>query len=315
MDDTEKDIHDSIVDDLTADETAQMEQYRTGKEPPPVKEAADLDDDAADDGVLDQDASAEDQPKKKDGRVPLRKLMAEEERRKNAERELAETRERFSRADERLNTLAQLMQQRQTQHEPEQPPDPNQDPIGAIEFQRQQNARLEQQFQQQQRAIQEQQALQQIDNGYKRAWSSFASETPDAIDAYTHWTGALNAFFGAAGVPEAQREQMIIGEERRLAYVAQQSGQNPAQVIYNLAKQFGYTPKAATDQAPGETAQRKVDMRAKGQAAAKSLSNAGGQRGSGLPSMEEIAGMSDEEFMELRERIGERGMNKILGAA
>jgi hypothetical protein len=86
------------------------------------------------------------------------------------------------------------------------------------------------------------------------------------------------------------------------------SGLNPAQVIYDYAQRHGYRggvvggpvqssaglpPRSGSAMSEAE----KVALAARGQAASKSLSNAGGGS-TGTLTLEALAGMSDEEFAE-----------------
>jgi len=289
------------------------------KEAPAEDEGDDVEDDVveaeaeAPETEAKQDADEPEKPKK-DGRVALRKLRAEEERRKTAEREAAQLREQFARADERLRMLYQANQP-QTQAEPEQPPNPTEDPIGAIQWQQRQIELQRQAYEQQQVAQREQAIISQIDNGYRRAFTDFASETPDAPDAYTHFTNALGKYFENLGVPEAQIDALVVQEERRLAYQAAQRGQDPAEIVYSLARQFGYQPKSQKEasQEAVEKAEKDIDRRQKAAPASKSLSSASGSRGGRQPSMAELASMTDEEFSDMRSKMSDREFRRLAG--
>lgn len=304
------DTENGIVDGLSDNEQAQMEAMRS--EQPVEIEASESEELEAEGDDAPEAEQDDPQPeRKKDGRVPLRKLVAEEERRRNAEKELADVRERFSRTDERLNVLNQLLSQRQ-QAQPEAPPDPQTDPIRSIEYTQQQMRQMQAQQEMQQRAYAEQQAIGQIDNAYKSEWQQFAGKQSDALDAYQHFVSAIEQNFSLFEPSPEAVARRIENFEREIFVAARQRGVSAAEHIYNMAKQFGYAPKA---DAKADDAAKKIAMREKAAGAAKSLSNAGGPKSNGaLPSAEEIANMSDDEFMELRERIGERGFNRILGA-
>jgi hypothetical protein len=86
------------------------------------------------------------------------------------------------------------------------------------------------------------------------------------------------------------------------------NGQNPAQLIYDYAQRHGYRGGSAggagrrvTGVAPRSVGAmseaERVALAARGQAASKSLSNAGGGS-TGTLTLEALAGMSDEEFAE-----------------
>jgi hypothetical protein len=257
---------------------------------------------------------AEERPKR-DGRVALRKLRAEEERRKTAEKEAFQLREQFARADERLRMLYQASQSQQQPPQDETAPDPKADPIGAIEWQQRQIEMQRQAYEQQQTAQREQAIISQIDNGYRRAFTEFASDAPDAPEAYQHFTNALGKYFENLGVPEAQIDALVVQEERKLAYQAAQRGQNPAEIVYNLAKQFGYQSKPAESDSKEavEKAEKDIDRRQKAAPASKSLSSASGSRGGRNPSMAELASMTDEEFSEMRSRMSDKEFRRLAG--
>jgi hypothetical protein len=257
---------------------------------------------------------AEEKPKR-DGRVALRKLRAEEERRKTAEKEAVQLREQFARADERLRMLYQASQSQQQPPQDDSAPDPKADPIGAIEWQQRQIEMQRQAYEQQQVAQREQAIISQIDNGYRRAFTEFAADSPDAPEAYQHFTNALGKYFENMGVPDAQIDALVVQEERKLAYQAAQRGQNPAEIVYNLAKQFGYQPKPAESASKEEVekAEKDIDRRQKAAPASKSLSSASGSRGGRNPSMAELASMTDEEFADMRSKMSDREFRRLAG--
>jgi hypothetical protein len=76
-------------------------------------------------------------------------------------------------------------------------------------------------------------------------------------------------------------------EAQELATNALRAGQNPGQIVYNLAKLRGYAAKQAA---------AKLETVAKGQNASQSLSGASGGAEKVDLSMREIDSMSDKEF-------------------
>jgi len=318
MTDTTKNDFEGVADDLSSEDKAQLDAIRSGKEipvnePEPV-EPDEVDDEGDEEPELEAKQEEPAQPdKKKDGRVPLRKLMAAEEKAKAYEKELTEQREKFARADERLRLLFQAQQQAQ-QPKAEAPPDPTQDPIGAIEYTNKQLQATQEQLQAAQRERQEAQFVSQVENVYKRSWSELLNSDPNAVQAYQHFTNQLSSYFAMRGASPEQANELVKQEERAIAYTALQQGKNPAQLIYENMKATGFNP-TPTPKPQNNEAEKKVEMRAKGQAAAKSLSNVGGKSSDGMPSAEEIASMSEDEFMELKSRLSDRQMARILGAA
>lgn len=256
----------------------------------------------------------EEKPKRKDSRIPLRKLQESENQRRELEKQLSEFREKWARGEERLRMIAES-QQVQQQPKAVEPPDPSVDPIGAIEWQKQQTEQIRQFQEQQIRQQQEQAVIAQIDNNYKEAWGKFASNTPDAMDAYNHFVNSVSAILDLQGIPQDRINQMVEQEERKIAYQAMQRGISPAEVIYEKSKAMGYQPKAAApvENETAKKANEDVARRQKAASASKSLSNAGGNRANAMPSMEELANMSEDDFAEFRNKVGEKQFRKLMG--
>lgn len=260
-----------------------------------------------------KDEQPEEQPKKKDQRIPLRKLQESENQRKELERRLAEVNEKFTRADERMRALFEAQQPKP---ETPQPPDPREDPIGAIEYTRQQMEAFQQQQARQAAEYQQQQQLSALDNTYRQSWGQFANAKPDAIDAYNHFISVTGAFLEMQGAPQEQINQLIENEERKIAYAAMQRGLNPAELIYERAKTMGYAPKAAApveDDSAARKADADIERRQKAAGASKSLGAASGTRSASMPSMQELAEMSEDEYADFRAKIGERKWQKLMG--
>jgi hypothetical protein len=269
--------------------------------------------DAADDVETKDEASEEDKLKRKDSRIPLRKLQESENRRRELEKKLSEREQAFARADERLRMLVEAQQPRQ---EAPTHPDPKDDPIGAIEWQKQQLERIENERQRSAQEYQQQQQLAALDNTYCQSWSSFAGKQHDAIDAYNHFISVTRTFLDMQGVPQNQINQLIENEERKIAYAALQRGANPAEMIYERAKQMGYSPKAAApveDDTSRKAGEADIERRQKASSASKSLGAASGSRAGALPSFAELAEMSEDDYAEFRSKVGERQLRKLMG--
>lgn len=259
---------------------------------------------------------------KKYGRVPARKLMEEKRARQALEKELSEIREKFTRGDERLRMIMEAQQAQQArQQAPEQelsPPDPHTDPIRAIEWQQQQIEAQRQWQEQQLNAQREAAVIAQLDNGYRQAWGQFANNKPDAMNAYKHFVDVTSAYLEMQGIPQAKIDEMVANEERKIAYQAFQRGVNPAEIIYEKAQIMGYRNVPAQAEQPADNsivkkAEEDVVRRQKAASASKSMSSAGGSRGGNLPSIEELANMSEDEFAEFRAKVGERQFRKLMG--
>lgn len=234
--------------------------------------------------------------------VPHSALHEERQKRKEAEERARRAEEEYKRnlerGNERLQHLIALSQQRPPQAQEPQTPPPSldQDPVGyvghlsqtlgqKIQTIEQQNAQLLAQQQQQQQ-------LAQLTNIAHAQVQAFAQQTPDYFDALQHVRSMRMAQYRAMGLSDEQIVAQMNQDELALASTALQNRRNVAESLYEFAKASGYTPKAA-ERKPSET----LAAEARGVAAAKSLGTGGGAS-KGAPSLEALAAMSDEEFVE-----------------
>lgn len=292
---------------LSAADQAQLDQMR--------------DDDAGSPGV-DQPAAPEPQEQeqvqeqgsqpeqRRTTMVPHQALHEEREARKRLERDLQAEREARALLDQRTNLILQHMGQRQ-QPAPEEPAIPTleQDPVG--HFVAKQTA-LEQQVregslqqQQQQQAIAQhvqmlaiQQAITRRAQGME---AEFQAEHVDYPDAVQHLMQVRHKELELLGMDAGQRIATVQQEGMELAAHAFRTNQNPAAVIYELAKMRGYgsaaQPSASqAGQQPAASTQR-LESVAAGQRQSRSL---GDMRGSPPVQMngDRLAKMSNEEFTE-----------------
>lgn len=96
----------------------------------------------------------------------------------------------------------------------------------------------------------------------------FLKTTPDYTDAYKYLRGIITENMKDMGVPETHIPQVLMQEELRLAQQALGAGKNPAQLLYNVAKRYGYKQQAAS------TPESKIESIKKGQEAAKTIPSA-----------------------------------------
>lgn len=178
-------------------------------------------------------------------------------------------------------------------------------------------------------------------NYYRQDASSFARSNPAFGEAYKHLINQRHATLALTGFTDAnQRLAQIRNEERELVDMAIQQNQRPAEFIYNYAVAMGFKPTVADPvpapnpaagstspapapaappppasmvpgaPAPNEAAQRLMNAQA-AQNAAGTLSGAGGAAAEQV-NAEAIANMSDEEFLALHQKLGDKGMRPFL---
>lgn len=225
-------VDESTLPDATSDEALAMQ--------PKGKDAAEGDP-PADDGNNNLEP-----PK---GNVPLGALQEERSKRQQAQDRQRELETQNNTLMERMNQIL-LLQQQQQQPKPQeqqvQIPEFLDDPQGHI-------AALKQQFETQlsevrqqlsghnQQAQQQQQYHQLVQNVSVRE-QEFRSATPDYDAAVAHFQAVKSAEYAAMGLDPVTVKQVMSRDMAGLAQFAFQQNQNPAQVLYNIAKAVGYAP-------------------------------------------------------------------------
>ena len=147
--------------------------------------------------------------------------------------------------------------------------------------------------QQQQRNV----ALQQIHTRTSDYEAEFKEDHPDYDERVQFVANHRMAFHAARGLSPEKAKLAVTREFLMDAAALLDAGRNPAETIYNLAEQVGYTPKQESPAAQAQPNQNgKLDQRRAGQDAAKSLSGGGGRGPSGDGSLKAIAALDGEEF-------------------
>ncbi len=232
----------------------------------------------------------------------------EADRAKRAEAALEASNQRQLLLEQRTNMLLQGLQQPQEQAT--EIPSIEKDPAGHIIGLLQQQQRTIDQLTQanQMRSQYDQQTLQQreqMDNLNKIANRSITMESefrkaqPDYDDATTHVMTMRDAQLVAAGYTDPGERRAILQQEaQQIGIRAAALDQNPAEMIYNIAKSLGYQPKKAeaqqtqTDQASNVT---RIETAQRGREQSTSLSQV---RGNGTAPMttDTLLRMNDKEF-------------------
>ncbi|MGH9588294.1 MAG: hypothetical protein ACRD3F_15195, partial [Acidobacteriaceae bacterium] len=136
----------------------------------------------------------------------------------------------------------------------EQPPDPVQDPYGALQYQLQQQARqIEQANQwreQQEQSQRQQQGLAAFTQRVAASEQAFRSTHPDYDAAATHAIQQYDRMLSASIPDPMQRQQQIRIEAGNALARAVANGQDPAEFVYQFAKNMGYAPAAPAPAAP-----------------------------------------------------------------
>lgn len=277
------------ADELTADEQA---FFDNGGETPPVKEP-----DKPIEPPTDKDAQAEVEGSKPK-MVPHQTFHAEREEHKKTKAELQELKEFKAAMDERMRWF-EAMQQPQKE---DTPPDPNEDVFAALKWTQdklleQQKAAQETRQQQEQRE-QAQQAERQVWDYWQQDAQAYTRENPDFGNAAKWLSDYRDKQLSALSVVDsrfntpAQRNAQIEQELKQIVVAAAQRRLSPAQLVYEIAKGYGYQAKAEPDKGLAE----KIDQIDKAQAANRTVGAASGTSGGDEITAEALASMPEQEF-------------------
>lgn len=166
-------------------------------------------------------------------------------------------------------SLAKLQKQIEDVTKPPPAPEPDavKDPLGAMMHKLQRiteeveslKTGMAKQTEQEQQA----ERMNEFVRGLRQVRDEFARQQPDFMDAYKHLRQARADDLRDVGVSEADIQRALLQDEMAVAHNAVAQGKNPAAVIYNMAKRYGYAPKA-----PATTPADRIAALAKGTAAA-----------------------------------------------
>ncbi|EJF92651.1 hypothetical protein [Bartonella tamiae] len=245
--------------------------------------------------------------------VPLGALHEEREERKKAQREAAEQREVIARMKERFKAILQTDNPQQEQAP--QTPDPETDFVGYIKWLgqavEQQQAQQRQQAEQQAAVEYETQRQQLLHNAWMEGVNEASKDAPDVNDAadFIYSLRERQLIEAATLYPEmnnpAARQQQMRNELSELIDRAIRTGQNPAVVLYNLAKSNGYQEKT---QEPNDA----FDKINEAQNRSKTLAASSGQSLAGEMTLEKLASLTDAEFSAWKKE-NPRKFERIMG--
>lgn len=299
------------------DEPAQPADQQEPQDPP------EQDDDGSDADEPEAQAEGERKPRK----VNYGAFVKQKKEAAEARRQYEELRQRYendtrqfvdfrARAEERFRALQPQQQQPEAPKAPATPPDLENDPLAYIRWQNEQMAEMkarldqtEQGFQQSAEQQRQSQLLAQLDHTYKSANRAAAEQEPAFVGAYNFLTERQRHVIRVQNpryTPQ-QVEDALMMQERQLAAVAIQQGQNPAAMIWQMAHVYGYNHQAAQPQAPAQpdpaAEQARLDAARRGQEANRSLSGAG-RPGSLETAMtvDRLVDMPHEEFLAWRDK-------------
>lgn len=242
-----------------------------------------------------EEKSAEPDEPERQKTVPHQALHEERERRKQAEREMAELRQRI-----------EAFEKAKAAQEAPKAPDPVMDPEGFAKWQtdqlRERDERFEAFQRQQQAAAQRQQFIERT----AREEAAFRETAPDYDDAISYLGKARLEELGHFGVDPEEARKIVAQEAEGIVVQALRAGRNVAETAYNIAKARGYRAKAQEQATPDEGA--RLEALAKAQRETESLSGSVGGESAGGYTLKQLAAMSERELAKVPAEIKRRVM-------
>lgn len=243
----------------------------------------------------------------------LERIAADKSRMAHSERRRArEAEERNRELEARLARLEGGSKIEDDPFDLSKAPDPVQDPIGALEFQQRAIAAYAKRVQEEQRQGQQQTAqerqFQQINTRMTEHEADFRELNPDYDDAAKHFREARTLELQEQGYEGDELTQALRTELVGLVARTLQSGKDPAEVVYKLAKNRGFGTQARKEVV--DTPSKKLQTIERGQKASRSLSTMSGKTGDGELSVESINKLDgaafDAAYAKMREQAKRR---------
>lgn len=244
--------------------------------------------------------------------VPHAVFHAEREEKKKANARFEEANARIEELtrtqavlNDRWNTL--LAANKPPEQAKPEIPDPENDIFGYMKYQGEQLKALQDQTAAEKRQAEEQRQYQaqhqDIQTTWQRSAQAFAAKEPAFGDAAQFLSNARMQQLEALGAidpnmaTEEGRLQQINAETFQIVQASKAAGKDPAEVIFEMAKKYGYTVTSSQEQAdPNAAINQKVDNLAKAINANKTLTGTNGPSSADPDTAEAVAKMSDAEF-------------------
>lgn len=264
--------------------------------------------DVIDSEPKEQEEQPEQPDEKWDGKVPLRELKAEREKRQELEQKFQVLTERTSAMLARQQYLQSqgnvqqaagaVPQQQEQQYQQPQVTPYEEDPLENHQDRlRQLEGDVNAYKQQQQGQQQYNQRVNQVMQAVQPLAQEYVQQNPEAVEAIKYLRDSRVKEMTLQGVPEHQAHQQVDHEEFQVMEMALSNGQHPMQIAHEMAKARGFAP--AQKEKPVENPQQNFDTVKKGQQRAQSLSTMGNSGQSTAMSVEDILAMQPDEWGKL----------------
>jgi hypothetical protein len=217
--------------------------------------------------------------------VPLAALHEERDKRKELQGQMDRFKQDFVDLKESLKPK---------EPEPE-PIDYNVDPIGATKQKLEALEKVTEETHKTNQEMQQFQEQQRIATSIKQHEDAFKAQTPDYDDAFNHIINLRTNELKIMGYNDQQIADTIAQGAFGIGVSALQQGKNPAQVLYEMAKNYGYKTPEAEPEKKDTTAEKTIEELEKGQEATKKV-GAGEAPKEGELTLAEIMKLDGDEF-------------------
>jgi uncharacterized phage infection (PIP) family protein YhgE len=294
----------SAAPELDKEEQALFDSMAKGEVPDDsaakaAKEAADKE--AADKAAKDAaDKAAKDAAEKKDAPQDLRPALKEaREQNRDLRKELDAMKSLVAEGDKKLSKLVETITAKT-----EAGPKFEDDPAGALKHENEQLkkglAELTDKITKQEQAGQQSARVNDHAAAVTTRERAFAKEHPDYWKAADHVASVWGDEFREAGFEEAEIPKLVFGKSLGITNKAIQTGKDPAAVIYNTAKRYGFS-------APQKDEPKKEDGKSKLETIEKGLEASKGNGGGSGPDEDGgLAGLAQLDDAELEKRVQDK---------
>lgn len=219
--------------------------------------------------------------------VPLPELLSERKARQLAQQQLEELQTKYTTVDERLEKINEKLNP---------PPSIEEDPFGALASKQDQITDSVQDIRTQLDESQRQAQQTNLQNQVQTLEQNFKAGHPDYDDAVTHLRSVRVQNYQVMGIHDPIQQEQNLNNE--LAFIIQnslQAGKNPAEAVYEISKQAGFTQPRSGDEPQKSGDKRSLKQIAQG-VEQKSLSSTGGGAPKDGIDLDMLSEMSEEEF-------------------
>ncbi len=286
---------------LSEEEQKLFDEMSKDDKPEPdnsAKEAADKA--AADKAAADKaakeaaDKAAEDAKKEEGNRGSIAAALKEaRSENKDLRKQLDEMKQIVAQGDQKLQKFIDSAEKRADA------PKFEDDPAGNLKHENEQLkkdlAAIRERLEKQDASAKESERLSQFTGAVKAAEAEFAKEHKDYWKAAEHVAEVWRDEFREAGFDEKDLPRLVFGKSVAITNKASESGRNPAEAIYNIAKRYGFAAKPQDEPKDKQKGDSKLKSIEKGLEAAK---GAGGGTGPDADdaSLASLSQLTDDEL-------------------